>query len=240
MFIFLRLLLAHFIGDFPLQFDSVYKIKCKGPRGVIPHVLIVAAMLILLSWPYLKLVDMWVFIAFVSMTHLFQDQAKMFFKKGRKETFWQYLTDQFLHIAAISIVLLTYFKDLKPPQEAIYPVAKIYNNDLLIVCLILIIVATYNGYYMIETFKNTFFETRHSSTRFEKWYGMIERLAIVLVFLPGGAFLITIPFILCLRVPIYRVVSKYKLNLNKEFISFLEISLSGTVALAAGIALYLM
>ena len=164
----------------------------------------------------------------------------MFFKKGRKETFWQYLTDQFLHIAAIAVVFFTYFKDLKPPQGMIYPVAKIYNNDLIIVCLILLILATYNGYYMIETFKSTFLKTRHSCTPFEKWYGMIERLVIVLVFLPRGVFLIIIPFILCLRVPIYRVASKYKFNLNKEFISFLEISLSGTVALAAGIVLYLM
>jgi len=84
MFIFLRLLLAQFIGDFPLQFGSIYKLKCKGLKGVIPHVIIIAVMFILLSWPYLKLLDMWVFIAFVSMMHLFQDQAKMFFKKKSK------------------------------------------------------------------------------------------------------------------------------------------------------------
>jgi len=121
-----------------------------------------------------------------------------------------------------------------------HPVAKIYNNDLIIVCLILLIVATYNGHYMIETFKNSFLKTRYSCTLFEKWYGMIERLVIVLVFLPKGVFLIIVPFILCLRVPIYRVASKYKFNLNKEFVSFLEISLSGAIALAVGITLYLM
>jgi len=240
MFIFLRLLLAQFIGDFPLQFGSIYKLKCKGLKGVIPHVIIIAVMFILLSWPYLKLLDMWVFIAFVSMMHLFQDQAKMFFKKNQKETFWQYITDQFLHIAAIAVVFLTYFKDLKPPEGMMHPVAKIYNNDLIIVCLILLIVATYNGHYMIETFKNSFLKTRYSCTLFEKWYGMIERLVIVLVFLPKGVFLIIVPFILCLRVPIYRVASKYKFNLNKEFVSFLEISLSGAIALAVGITLYLM
>ena len=238
MFIFLRLLLAHFIGDFPLQFDSVYKLKYKGPKGTVPHVIIVMVMFILLSWPFLNLVDMWIFIAFISMVHLFQDQLKMFFKKDRKETFWQYLTDQFLHIAVIALVLITFLRDLKPPEGIIYPVAKIYNNDLIIVSLIVLLAATYNGHFMIETFKNSFLKRSRSATTFEKWYGMIERLAMVLLFIPAGVFLIAIPFILYLRRPIYKVLLKYKFNMTKQFTSFLEISLSGAIALAAGITLY--
>ena len=240
MFIFLRLLLAHFIGDFPLQFSRIYKLKYKGLKGIVPHSAIIAGCLILLSWPYLKLPGLWGFICLVTITHLLQDWIKIVWAKDQKETFWQYLSDQFLHIAVIAAVFLTGLKNLKPAGQTIGPLASLYNNDTIIVYLIFLIAATYNGAYMIETFKNTFLKTRHNYTPFEKWYGMLERTITVLIFLPAGIFLMIIPFIFCLRLPIYRLALKYKFILNKEFISFLEISLSGAIALAAGITLRLI
>ena len=35
MFLFIRLLLAHFLGDFPFQFDKIYKLKLTGFKGKI-------------------------------------------------------------------------------------------------------------------------------------------------------------------------------------------------------------
>ncbi|MBU1854032.1 MAG: DUF3307 domain-containing protein [Candidatus Omnitrophica bacterium] len=240
MFIFLRLLLAHFIGDFPLQSNSIYKLKYRGLKGIVPHSVIIAGSLILFSWPYLKLPGLWGFICVVTIAHLLQDWMKMVWKKGQKENFCQYLLDQFLHIGVIATVFLTGLKNLKPPEQAVGKLASFYNTDKIIVCLILLIVATYNGNYMIETFKYTFLKTRHNYTLFESWYGMFERAMIVLIFLYGGVFLMIIPFVFCLRFPVYRVALKNKLDLSEEFVSFLEISLSGTIALAAGIILYLI
>ncbi|MFC1621470.1 DUF3307 domain-containing protein [Candidatus Omnitrophota bacterium] len=244
MFIFLRLLLAHFIGDFPLQSNKIYKLKYKGLIGVVPHGLIIAGTLILFSWPYLKLPAMWGFVILVSTTHFLVDWIKIASikdQKNQKEDFWQYLLDQCFHIAIITtIFLFTGLKDLKPPGQATGILAGFYNTDKIIVCVILLIAASYNGNYMIQTFKNTFLKTRYNCTLFESWYGMFERAVIVLIFLYGGGFLMIIPFVFCLRFPVYRVALKYKLDLSKEFTSLLEISLSGIVALAAGMTLYLI
>lgn len=240
MFIFLRLLLAHFIGDFPLQFSRIYKLRYKGLKGALPHSIIISGTFILFSWPYLKLPGLWGFICLISVTHLLQDWIKISRTKDQKEGFWPYLSDQILHIAIIATVFLTGLKDLKPPEQTIALLARFYNADAIIICLIFVIAASYGGTYMIETFKNTFLRTRHRHTTFEKRYGMFERAIIVLIFLYAGTLLAIIPFIICLRFPVYRIALKCRFNLSKEFISFLEISFSGAIALAFGIALHLI
>lgn len=240
MFIFLRLLLAHFIGDFPLQFGKIYKLKHKGLKGVVPHSVIIAGLFILLSWPYLKLPGLWVFIFFVSIIHLFQDWLKIVWTKDPKEGFWSYLFDQFLHITVIAAVLLTGLESLKPPEHAMGSVVSFYNNDTIIVFLIFLIVATYNGTYLIKAFKNTFLGMGRKYTSFEKWYGILERAITASIFIPAGFFIILIPFIFFGRIPVYKVALKYRFNLGKEFASLLEISLSAAIALAAGITFYVI
>ncbi|MFC1624187.1 DUF3307 domain-containing protein [Candidatus Omnitrophota bacterium] len=242
MFIFLRLLLAHFIGDFPLQFTEIYKLRYKGLKGTVPHVVIVTGSFILCSWPYLKLAGMWMFIGILSITHLLQDWIKISQTKGQKEGFWPYLFDQILHIAIIATVFFTGLKGLKPVEETVSSVANFYNNDRIIVYMIFLIAATYSGTYLIETLKSSFFKTRHHYTPFEKWYGMFERAVTVLIFLPAKTaiiFLMIVPFIFCLRLPVYTVAKKSKVSINEDFISFLEISLSGAIVLVVGITLYL-
>ncbi|MFC1698861.1 DUF3307 domain-containing protein [Candidatus Omnitrophota bacterium] len=243
MFIFLRLLLAHFVGDFPLQFAEIYKLRYKGIRGTIPHVLIITGCLILCSWPYLHLPGIWAFIGLVSITHLLQDWVKIARTKDQKEGFWPYLSDQLLHIAIIATVFFTGLKGLKPVEGIASPLLSFYNNDKIIIYLTLLIAGSYSGTYLIETFKASFLKNKHRYTPFEKWYGIFERAVTVLIFLPAKtaiAFLLIIPFIFCLRLPIYKAALKYKVSISQEFISFFEVAFSGAIVLAVGITLYLI
>ena len=240
MFIFIRLLLAHFIGDYPLQFNSIYALKFKGLKGVVPHTLIVVISFIILSWPYLRLPGLWGFIAFIGITHLFQDWIKVKWKTIKEGNyFWFYLLDQLLHIAGIMVVFLTGLKNLQPPKYAPDFMISIYNNDAAIIYLIAIIFATYNGLYMISNFKKTFLRINYIYPSFERGYGMLERATVVTIFFLDGLFFFLIPFVFFIR-PLVFLLGKNRLKINKEFISASEMALSWVVAIASGIGLYVI
>ncbi len=238
MFLFLRLLLAHFIGDFPLQFNKIYNLKHKGLIGILPHALIIMGCLIIFSWPYLNLPGLWGFIFFVTIIHLFQDSIKTGYK-GTKYSFWFYLVDQLSHVALIAMVLFTDLKNLRPPQNPDGFIVTLYNNNLLVIYLIAIIIAAYNGYFMIRNLKNTFLGKACSCSASEKWYGMLERAALVSIFLLDRYLFLFISGVLLLR-PLFFIFGRKRLALNQEFIGGSEAILSWIVAIATGLFLWII
>lgn len=238
MFIFIRLLLAHFIGDFPLQFNKIYNLKHKGLIGILPHAFIIMGCLIILSWPYLNFPGLWGFIFFVTIIHLFQDSIKVSYKKI-KFSFWLYLLDQLSHVALIAVVLFTDLKNLRPPKNADGFIVSLYNNNLLVIYLIAIIIATYNGYFMIRNFKNTFFEKAYSCSTYEKWYGMFERALLVSIFLLDRYLFLFISGVFLLR-PLIFIFGKRRLALNQEFIGGSEVISSWIVAIVTGLFLFII
>lgn len=233
MFIFLRLLLAHFIGDFPLQFDKIYELKHKGLAGILPHVLIIMGCYIALSWPYLNRPGFWGFLFFLSIIHLFQDSIKLSYK-GMKYAFWFYILDQIGHIALISVVLLTGMKNLLPPENPDNLLVSLYNNNLLVIYLIAVIIASFNGHFMIRIFKSTFFRKPYPINTFEKWLGMLERTALVSIFLVEKYLFIFISGVLLLR-PLIFMLGRKKLKPNQEFNIGTEAILSWTVGIVTGL-----
>jgi hypothetical protein len=235
MFIFIRLLLAHFIGDFPLQFNKIYSLKNKGLIGIIPHACIIMGCLILLSWPYINLPGVWGFIFFVTIIHLFQDSIKLNYK-DIKYSFWIYMADQLSHVALISIVLFTDLKDLRPPDYPGNLIVSLYNNDLFVIYLIAAIIASYNGYFMIRNLKNTFFGKPCSCSNTERWYGMLERTALVSVFLLDKYLFLFLSAVLLIR-PLIYIAGRKRLALKQDFIGGSEAILSWIVAILAGLIL---
>jgi len=240
MFIFIRLLLAHFIGDYVLQFNRIYARKFKGLKGIVPHAALIAICFIVFSWPYLKLPGLWIFILFIFITHLIQDWIKANYIKI-KGNFWIYVLDQILHIAAIMVVFLTKLSNLQPPEVSSGFMGLFYNNDLAIIYSIAIIVATYNGHYLISNFKKTFLPSRSlwDYSPFEKWYGIIERAGIVSIFFLGRFYFFLLPFIIFLRPFVFSLVKK-SFNADSKFKSPAEITLSATTAVLTGIFLYVI
>jgi len=240
MFIFLRLLLAHFIGDFPLQFNKVYSFKLahKGPLGALPHSLLIFVSLILFSWPYLDLPDMWIFLVFIAGTHLLQDSMKVGLGKI-KYGLWLYVLDQVLHVITISCLFLTCLKFMPPPGAGGNPLIAAYNNDALVIYAIMLIIATYNGYYLIRNFKNTFFGSAGTCGTFEKWYGMAERGIIVTLFFFGGYYLFLIPAFLACRLPVFRLC-KTRCAICDHFTYPSEITFSLVLGVICGAPLLLL
>ncbi len=238
MFIFLRLLLAHFIGDYPLQINRVYMLKFRGLAGVIPHTLIVTSCFIAFSWPYLNQPLLWGFILFLGITHLIQDWLKVkigVIKPGNY--FWFYLLDQILHIGAISLVFKTNLSNLPPPEANGNILIALYNNDTLILYLIALIVATYNGLYMITNFKKTFLNTNGMYQPFDKWFGIIERAIITSLFFAGPKFLFFLPLALLLRPLACHTICK-KIQPEERFKDTAEVLYSWAIAIITGAVFY--
>ena len=231
MFIFLRLLLAHFLGDFPLQFDFIFKLKPQGWKGIIPHVLIIVFCCIVLSWPYLHLPQMWFFIILIGSTHLIQDSIKISYGTLH-HSFWTYLADQLFHVGLIALVFLTDLSQLSAPKDSGNFLIALYSNDTVVIYLIFLILATYNGYFLIRCFKDTFLGSS-SAPLFEKWYGMLERAIIVSCFLIQEFFILLIPIALLLR-PIVFIFLKERKSLHKSFIFSVDTVLSWLIALITG------
>ena len=234
MFFFLRLLLGHCIGDFPLQTNKIYGLKHHGWRGGIPHALLVTASFLALSWPYLYLPKVWFFILALGLLHLLQDSFKIGFAGMTKYSFWLYLLDQCFHAGLISCVFLTGLKDLPPPPATNSFIA-LYNNDILIIYLIALIAATYNGYFLIRVFKLTFMKNAGRYTDFERWYGMVERALITTLCVTPESFLLFAPLLLA-RFAFFSLNKKTRLA-HRSFIQPREILLSWIIGLTVGVLL---
>ncbi|WP_194974294.1 DUF3307 domain-containing protein [Aquiflexum lacus] len=104
MIIFVKLLLAHLIGDFMLQSKSWIedKTKNKGKSSKLYlHVLIHGALVMLLFFD----LSYWPLALGITIPHFFIDWAKLSFQKPTNKTFW-FIFDQFLHLLVIAIVTL--------------------------------------------------------------------------------------------------------------------------------------
>ena len=234
MFLFLRLVLAHFIGDFLLQTNKIFALKHRGLLGGVPHALIITASLLALSWPYLGLAQIWFFIILMGLLHLLQDSIKISQEGLTKHSFWLYLLDQCSHIVLIATLFFTGLKDLSAPL-AENRFVSMYNNDLLIVYLIAIIAVTYNGFYLISNFRLSFMPSTNQYADIEKWFGMLERALIVTFCIFPKAYLILL-ILLLLRFFLF-VWDKKRPIARHSLIEPTEIVLSWGIGLTAGVLL---
>jgi hypothetical protein len=104
MIIFVKLLLAHLIGDFMLQSKSWIedKNKYKGKSTKLYlHVLIHGALVMLLFFD----LSYWPLALGIMILHFLIDWAKLSFQKPTDKTFW-FVFDQFLHVLVIVILTL--------------------------------------------------------------------------------------------------------------------------------------
>lgn len=104
MILFIKLLLAHLIGDFLLQSKSWIedKTKKKGKSSKLYlHVLIHGVLVMLLLFD----IKYWPLALGVVVTHFIIDWSKLYFQKPTNKTFW-FILDQFLHLLVIVVLTL--------------------------------------------------------------------------------------------------------------------------------------
>jgi len=106
MIIFVKLLLAHLIGDFMLQSKSWIedKQKNKGTSSKLYlHVLIHGALVMLLFFD----LSYWPLALGITVTHFLIDWAKLSLQKPSNKTAW-FVFDQLLHLLVIVVLTLTW------------------------------------------------------------------------------------------------------------------------------------
>ncbi|MFC1510548.1 DUF3307 domain-containing protein [Candidatus Omnitrophota bacterium] len=234
MYIFLRLLLAHFIGDFPLQTNKIYEVKTKSLSGIFYHTSIITLCFILFSWPYLDRPIMWLFIAVNALEHFLQDKIKIDLSKKTTNQLLAYIADQGMHLLTIAIIFLMPIKNFTAPAAHGNMFIHLFNDDIFIIKLIAIIAASYNAHFFIILFKRDFFHIKEPCTSFEKGYGICERACIVAFLFLSKPFIFLIPLIIFLR-PILYQFGKKPFHLNKHFYSAQEMLLTSIFSLTFGV-----
>lgn len=100
LILFLKILLAHILGDFVFQTKSMVEKRKTSVSYLFLHVLIHAVLLVVVLYPDLSLY--WVLITIVTLSHLAIDSLKIWFEtKYPSRPFLYFCIDQVLHIAVL-------------------------------------------------------------------------------------------------------------------------------------------
>lgn len=95
---FAVLLLAHLLGDFPLQTNRVYKMKLANKRGLLLHVMIhvvTAAALIKQFWLH------WPLLLALAVIHFLTDYIKIQTQKQGQPLTFGFIADQIAHLVTL-------------------------------------------------------------------------------------------------------------------------------------------
>ncbi|RZJ35487.1 MAG: DUF3307 domain-containing protein [Flavobacterium sp.] len=106
MIVFIKLLLAHLLGDFMLQPTSWVKEKeekkHKSSR-LFYHILIHG----LLALLFVAKMDFIVYAIFLAVTHGLIDFLKLYLQRNKTKRIW-FIADQFLHVAVLAVIAASY------------------------------------------------------------------------------------------------------------------------------------
>lgn len=196
--VFWALLLAHVIGDFPLQTDVIFRLKKKSVWGVVPHVIICTFVNIVALWPFLKLVQVWYAILFLALIHIILDRGKILLSSWlAKDNFLQFVIDQGLHILSIffaAAFLAPYLSD------STINFTGLYANPELLIKLTMVIFAAFGGTPIVYYVQKHFTPHTNNPTESDSSYpyptfikripGLFERFSSTLGILLGGFWLV--------------------------------------------------
>ncbi len=99
---FQLLLLAHVIGDFPLQTDSLFRLKQKSAWGVPLHVLICSLVNVAIFFPLLDRPAVWLVILFIALVHFTLDRTKLSLALFHaRDGLGYFFIDQGLHLISL-------------------------------------------------------------------------------------------------------------------------------------------
>lgn len=203
VYLFWFLILAHFIGDFPLQTDLVFKIKVKYSWGVLLHSGIVTLCSFLAALPYLdNYYVVSAIILFVFIFHTIVDKLKMVIDRKTKTNPFSFIIDQVLHFTGAYLVAFVPpgINEIKPHPfipSFITPGAQI-RFAIFISALIAV---TYGMLFLNFTWKIWLFPNWKPSfpRGLDRWAEYFERAIICILSAHGGYAYWVIPFVAVIR-----------------------------------------
>ena len=207
MFLFLKLILAHLIADFILQFEELYQLKVRSLWGQIFHVLIHGLVSLAFLYPYLNSPQIWLFVSGIVLVHLTQDLIKYSFtKKTPANTFVYFMTDQFCHVLVIStIFLFPISREIRGfPDSAFLDL--LYRTNTWTLEAILFITLTFAGSYVLNAFTRSYLKGRsplYLISSPEMAHAILERSLMAGILLSSASpwRLLLIPCVGVLRLP---------------------------------------
>ncbi len=187
MFFFWRFILAHLMGDFPLQPAEIVKWKQTRLSGVVAHCVIHFFCYMLVNLPYISRPEVWYCSLAITLTHIAQDYWRVVSIKrwGTPDNMWFLLADQVIHYFAIFCYLIIF--GLYDPPWLARP--QFIETPVLMACLL--IVATFFTSVFVFYVNIGWGDRPHAAKVFddEHLYGIAERFLVMngLVFLPVTA-----------------------------------------------------
>ncbi|MCK9554590.1 DUF3307 domain-containing protein [bacterium] len=199
MFIFLRLILAHLLADFPFQTSEIYRLKIRNFQGQVLHGMIVAVVSLFILLPFANNIWVWAICFFIGITHAITDWAKVLWTNKQKNGnyFTGFILDQIIHISVNFVVFITPLKTITSANTQSILFNTIYNNNNHIIYAISYVIVTFGLTYFIDTFKMTYFkDTYKSISTKEEIIGLFSRGIILTSIIVPGNFYLFIPLII--------------------------------------------
>lgn len=178
------LMLAHAIGDFPLQTNFVFLYKVTRPWGVFLHVSIIGVCMVILLIPYLYSPGVLGLLLLLLASHVIQDKLKI--EKQRDESrnnMWSFISDQLLHILFIVLMSLV-AKSLELvrtwPLAVPEDVERFYQTPRAMWIATWYILGTYGGRILLGYLRKSFSASHEFSLdeMLRKYGGFFERAGI--------------------------------------------------------------
>ncbi len=205
MALFWLWVLAHLIGDFPLQTDRVFYYKYNFRWGILIHIGITALCNIFFTLPFWRYPSYWFLIAAMAGLHLIYDRSKIdLTKRGLEDNTLLFLFDQFLHFATIYLACRAFYW-LNPGE--VVPLSGFWADVrtlqiLSAIVLIVFAIAPVN-YFLINDYYHYIRKLPRLHWPFprvsERIWGYFERGLLAVAILFGGWWLVLIPVALAVH-----------------------------------------
>lgn len=236
MSLFIKLFLAHILGDFFLQpskwVEKKRQQKLRSPY-LYMHVILVAG----LSWLLLFQLQYWWIALTIFITHSLIDWAKIEWDVRQPGTkAWSFIIDQLAHIIVISICALVVYTVQNNDLQVLW--SKVWNATTLKILLAYLLVTRPFGFLvgmLTQHWREEIAEQqdKDSLAKAGSWIGMLERV-LVLTFVLLGQYS-AIGFLVAAK-SILRVSDKIEENPRKqtEYV-LIGTLISFTIALLVGL-----
>jgi len=192
MFVFVRLLLAHFIADFPLQTKRFYQFKLRGAEGSFVHSAIFAVLAAALLYPCWKVPLLWDFLLFLWLVHGLQDWMKLTTaERLGVDNMYTFLADQLLHIGFMAIVFATPLARFESPVYK-SAIGMLYANNTAMLAVSGYVVVVFAGVVVVSYIKKMVKGYKEPLVIDEDWWGKLERFLVLTLLLAGGWWLVLV------------------------------------------------
>lgn len=182
MMLLVKLILAHFIGDFVLQPKSWVEDKeikkVKSPKLYL-HVFIHGLLVLLLLWD----IDYWLLALLLMLSHWIIDVVKLYAQNENNKPTW-FLIDQGLHFISLLILSYVWFNpSINLLKWTIVPSVWIYATALIFLSIVCGL--------MIQALMSNWSKSLHDSNEESlnnagKYSGMLERLFVFTFVVTGN------------------------------------------------------